>query len=492
MRALKSKRHRDEYDDVAASTQYERRREGAIALSELKVPPSALAPVIAPPHELLHTSCAERKRIRSVDSVSIASEKQMAEYREFLAGTHATRTADITGEVKGAYVEDPLRLLRILSENSRDGFLVIGGDGGGGTVKIGATYLTARGTLQFTPLLVAELNESPESLHRLASDGDVKTPFIEDSKEFDSIWDVLQHVIDSSESVLLNGDWKWINTVVGLKSPSSTHPCPICVVDKDDFLQLTRAPHQRAIMRTHRNNPSTLDDFEPLLHIYAGRIVPTPLHVYLGVCNRILKKVMPLFVGKAVTTASIARVKQIHSAGRGGLADLYDLNGPELDAWLRHNTDSSLITEAATAAVSIQDAAKKLAHRDMQMKAMIQLPIVIGWMRTIRHAALHAEDWSQTDVTNFSEMITLLQTSWVQLTGDTPFPKLHMLSHFAPFARRHGFLGRAAESQIESAHAKVNQSHNNNHVNMSRQPSTRIRRSLVGVLLKAVQPIVTP
>src|SRR3954453_6464019 len=84
---------------------------------------------------------------------------------------------------------------------------------------------------------------------------------------------VLQHLIDT-RAAFLNGDWGFINAVLGLMSPSSTHPCPICIIGKNNLLGTSRyrnANDRHSIDHTH----------SPLLSINPDRVVPTPLHLFL-------------------------------------------------------------------------------------------------------------------------------------------------------------------------------------------------------------------
>ena len=79
-------------------------------------------------------------------------------------------------------------------------------------------------------------------------------------------------------------------------------------------------------------------------------------------------------------------------------------------------------------------------------------------------------------------------TDWTAVTGDRVFPKLHMLLHCAEFAMRHRYLGRYSESQLESCHARMNQLFHHNHRNVGAKLGERTRRTLVNVLLGAIQP----
>ena len=81
-----------------------------------------------------------------------------------------------------------------------------------------------------------------------------------------------------------------------------------------------------------------------------------------------------------------------------------------------------------------------------------------------------------------------LTSDWTDVTGDRAFPKLHMLLHCAEFAIRHRFLGRFSESQMESCHSRMNQLFHHNHRNLGNKLGERSRRTLVNVVLGAIQP----
>ena len=103
---------------------------------------------------------------------------------------------------------------------------------------LGITYSTpdahtGKHTQHFAALLVYEGGDSWLELQDCRAEG--LTPFTGDSAAFPHIWAVLQHFIDT-RGAFLNGDWPFINAVLGLMAPSATHPCPICIVSHKSFL----------------------------------------------------------------------------------------------------------------------------------------------------------------------------------------------------------------------------------------------------------------
>lgn len=96
--------------------------------------------------------------------------------------------------------------------------------------------------------------------------------------------------------------------------------------------------------RSFSDRLSCHSDHPALLRVTPERIVPTPLHVFLGISNRIIFNACKRLAGDAAVAESVARVKTTHSAGCGGLSDLYQLNGPEITQWLKRNTSASLLS----------------------------------------------------------------------------------------------------------------------------------------------------
>ena len=139
---------------------------------------------------------------------------------------------------------------------------------------------------------------------------------------------------------VLNGDWCFINAVLGLMSPSATHPCPICIVTKNSLLKTAR--HRNA-----NDKHSRAAGQQPLLTIPPERIVPTPLHLFLGISNRIILDAFSELLGKERVETALKAVTTVHSAGCSGKSDLYDLNGPEISKWIKRECSATLLAAAA-------------------------------------------------------------------------------------------------------------------------------------------------
>jgi hypothetical protein len=453
------------YDSLQPTQRWVRRQQlrSAVeaAVQQIGCPLEAIQPQSrTTPEELLHLSTAERERVRTVPSLRIACEQTFIQCKQQLATTHATETGTFAN---GAYITDPVRFVSVLCAQSS--FIAVGGDAGGGHTKLGVTYSTA-GTQHFAALLVYAGSDGWEELNTLREPS--LTPFTGDSAAFPHIFAVLQHFINT-RSALLNGDWPFVNTLLGLKNASATHPCPICIVSHNSFLRTAR-------YRTPADKHSRHPQQPALLTINPKRIVPTPLHLFLGISNRIILDAFSELLGKERVEHALKSITTVHSAGCGGLADLHELNGPEIRKWIKRECSATVL--AAAAASSSIPAATSATHS-----------ILSRWLQQLHDHLLHKKDWTVEEIEEWRAAVTDIQQHWCAETSQSAFPKLHMLRHSLEFAERHRFLGRASEAQIESFHHKFNTLFHDHHYNKGGNTPERLRCSLADASLRAVQPM---
>jgi hypothetical protein len=316
------------------------------------------------------------------------------------------------------------------------------------------------GKQHFAALLVYDGGDQYEDLQQLTVEG--TTRFVGASAPFTNIFQILQHLIDS-RNAFLNGDWLFLNVVLGLKNANAKHPCPICIVSDASFL---RSARYRLSTDKHSLNPHQ----PALLIIASDRIVPTPLHIFLGISNRIIMKVFPRLLGEEPVLKAVRNIKTIHSAGCGGLSDIWDLNGQEITKWVKKQCSTHLITSAEATA-----------------EARSSHSILSSWLVKMHHSLLRASEWTAADLDAWRSTVADIHAHWVAETGIAPFPKLHMLHHTVDFAERYRILGLASEAQIESFHAAFNALFHYNHRNMSKNTPERSRRSLAYASLRAVR-----
>jgi hypothetical protein len=282
-------------------------------------------PAVAPA-DVIHLPTSTREEIRSIPSLHIPAERTIIKCKRRLAVTHATETATFAD---GSYVTDPIRYVTGLCMQSS--MLAVGGDAGDGITKLGVTYVQGP-KQQFAALLVYRGSDKYDDLGSLLEAG--RTPFKGDSQQYGNIFAVLQRIIDSMKA-FLNGDWPFINTVLGLKNASATHPCPICTVSSSNLLR-------RAQYRKPSDAHSLNDSHTRLLTIDSERIVPTPVHLFLGLSNRIILDAFSELLGKELVEAALKPVITIHSAGCGGKRDVFELNGPEIRKWIKYGCSAKL------------------------------------------------------------------------------------------------------------------------------------------------------
>jgi hypothetical protein len=391
----------------------------------------------------------------------------MIKCKQLLASTHATETGTFAN---GAYISDPVRFVSVLCAQSS--FIAVGGDAGGGHTKLGVTFSVGK-VQHFAALLVYAGSDSWQELHHLTTAA--LTPFTGDSAAFPHIFAVLQHLIDT-RAAFLNGDWPFINVLLGLKVPAATHPCPICIISSASFLRTAR-------YRTQRDRHSIHPDQSALLTILPESIVPTPLHLFLGISNRIILDAFRELLGKERVEAALQTVTTAHSAGCSGASDLFDLNGPEISKWIKKECSASVLAAAAPAVSSSSlPSTTKASHS-----------VLKRWLQQLHDHLLHKDDWESKDIEAWRCAVDDIQQHWCTETSIAAFPKLHMLRHTVEFAERHRFLGRASEAQIESFHAQFNELFHDHHHNRGRHTAERLRRSLADAALRALpRPLTQP
>jgi hypothetical protein len=454
------------YEALKSTQQWQRRKtlqaEVEAAVKRVGCPLDAIQhPPTAPPAEVIHLPTSVREQIRTVPSLHISSEQTIIQCKNKLATTHATRTATFAN---GAYITDPVRYVSGLCLQSS--LLVVGGDTGDGLTKLGVTYVVGE-QQRFAALLVYRGKDNYEDLGLLRQPG--LFPFTGDSQHHASIFEVLQYLIDAMKA-FLNGDWPFINTLLGLKNASAIHPCPICRIKSSNLLKTASYRQPRDSHSRHRNR-------DQLITIDSERIVPTPLHLFLGISNRIILNAFSELFGTELVEEALKAVTTIHSAGCGGKSDLFELNGPEISKWLKKKCSSSLCAAA--------EKENTLTADQIATHSVLSL-----WLKQLHDHLLHKKEWTPKQIEEWRTAVDDIQQHWCAETHSNPFPKLHMLRHSLEFAERHRFLGRASEAQIESYHYQYKMRFHQHHLNMAHDEPERLRRCLADTTLHAVQPLV--
>lgn len=456
---------RKPHEQLQKRQQYNRKHLGEQLLQEIDLPVRALSPNKYSPAEVQHLGNRERRKLRPLNLI-IPGDQTMKEFYKEKDKQNGTECKEFE---LGAYVVDPLLLIQAYCSNSP--FISVAGDYGGGTTKFGIIYQDENELLQFIPLYV--INKPDDIASLLPFRGDY-FPFTGVSSHLKDVWSMLQYFIDHSSTkqpCFLTGDWSFLNTILGLLQPGAVYPCPICLICKDDF---TSTAEPRQPTDKHSRLPT-----EALLNCPVKQIVPLPLHLFLGFGNRVLSKILShaTLIQNSNLTSSVNSVKQCHTRGCGGLADLNSLNGPELKKFFQQHIPDKMLKQAVDA-LGITTRKKNTNN----IKELNNLTQAFDWVRELESTLLSKKEFSIHEIEDAITLVEEIITRWSEVTGDNPFPKLHMLRHVAEFLQEWKFLGRVGEGVVESSHAKFNKLYHNNHFNLGNNTNTRLLRTLQSVL----------
>jgi hypothetical protein len=465
----------------------------AIPRSYVQAPPRPAAA------DLFHKPNYQLQALRS--DIPLPAHSTIQQYRLQQAPLDGTETRTFVTQRDGAdihvsYLTDPQ--LFILRHVAQSKWLAVGADRGGPATKIGITY-ERHGHMTYAPLVVSTGKDDWTGLSVL---GHSPSPFqlTGSSTHFTSYLAVLQWVIDGL-AAFLNGDWNGINAVLGLSTPAATWGCPICLAPCQDRLTLAplRTPQQLQadllLMLGGDAVPWANHSLVnmPLLKVPAERIVPLPLHIFLGLANLIILEVYPTMVGEETVRQHVAAVKGRHVEGMLGAESVFQLTGPELSRWVKQQRDEALARHADTllrprARVRFVLGGQRQQQQPLPLTTPAARIRTLGsWLRLLHDQLLHRDQWTPADVDALEAVQQDIWKRWQSMTGRAPTPKVHMLRHTVDFARRFRVLGLLSEAQIEACHAPFNAAYNITHRNSSQNDAERLRRSHVEVILSKVQ-----
>jgi hypothetical protein len=406
-----------EYCDVGHTQQHKRKRLVKDYAAAWKVPLTELNPPRLPASVGLHLSAKSRRDARSMGSGLAPSERRIIRLRNYLAvdkGT-GTRWFKTDAGAIGAYATDPLRAIEIITSTSP--WLIVGADTGGSITKVGVTYLDVHSHDQFLCLGVTLEKDNYEGLALFGPNYQHILQLSGKSAGL-SLWGALQSLTNQPAKLLQNGDWVLTNAILGLKTAVCYYPCPICVVHKDNFL---------ATAETRMVKPGNREysqDRDPLFHVSASFIVPLPLHLFLGICNKIITDVFIPKLGEDVVMAARKKCKTIHATTYVGRASIHTLTGSELTTWIKGGITESLMKELAAFG----------GHGTRKATNTIKnIPTLAHWMKELHRHLLHAKDWTEQQHQEFSLLVNEIQSRWVECTETPVIPKVHMLTHAVEF-----------------------------------------------------------
>jgi hypothetical protein len=465
------------------------------ACAGLSMPATALTPTTPPsPSSFFHIPEHHLKHLRGV--TAIAGKRQIQQHRRERAPNDGTTTAVFEvfrgdAPVQYAYLSDPRRFVQqhILPYGSR---MAIGADKGGDTVKFGVTYM--RGAhLTYAPLVVFTGPEDYDAFAGLAESHDC-FHFTGDSTDFISYVAVFEWLI-REHNAKLNGDWKAINTIVGLSTASATYGCCICLSPVRSLVTgaLRSAAQHQADLNAALDEPDPSSNHSvmrlPLLAgLRSSDIVPLPLHIFLGLGNLFIDEVYPALLSKEVVEAAVQKVRGRRALSFGGAAREFQLTGPELKRWIDTGAAAGMrIREQRVRFTSADGAPVVRESRGSVVKQRIAT--MERWLAALCRLLLKSEQFSANEVAELRAVQHDVWNNWHAVTGRAPTPKVHMLAHAVAFAAKHGHLGFYAESQMESSHFRFQYSYDHTHRNASANPPEHLRRALVSLILPLVGPL---
>ncbi|MDR3571467.1 MAG: hypothetical protein P4L81_04710 [Candidatus Pacebacteria bacterium] len=85
----------------------------------------------------------------------------------------------------------------------------------------------------------------------------------------------------------------------------------------------------------------------PVVKLDFLRVVPSPLHLLLGIANLIIGEIYPSITESSFIDSLTDQVKTKHGRSNGA-AQVHQLNGPEILRWIEGNFDQMVLDFAAT------------------------------------------------------------------------------------------------------------------------------------------------
>jgi hypothetical protein len=430
------------------------------------------------------------------DVFPLPSHTHINKKRVEMADQKGSRTNSFSTQVRGesksvhvSYITDPVTLLKNLKNNTaavdmdKKWKCVIGIDKGGNLTKIGITYPTnrierCRIVWDFLPLLLTTGGDDWDGLQVLHSD---KFEFTGLSTGYSDYCQFFQKMID--DGALFGGDWNSTNAALGLSTASASYPCFACTVHLRHLLSTAppRTEDQVAIATLYvLEHPSTVPNMNysvvrmPHLTVPYTHIVPTPLHVFLGLANRLVDG-FEVYTSQEFISSLRTEVKG--HANPTGASNIYALNGPQLSKWIKDQYVDRVVQEYLR------------LHPDvLSMKTLMRIRTAGEWMKQLHEFLLHSREWTFNEIDAFAKLKVTIWENWTKITGDAPTPKLHMLQHCVDFVVQHRLLGRYSESQLESCHADANRAYEQVHLNKINEPTVRIQRTHVTLVTKQLTP----
>jgi len=224
------------YDSVTPQQQQRRLLLLHRVLEALAIPRTILTTTIVKPSPstLFHLDNHKLTPLRPF--LSLPAYSAISRYRTSHAESDGTTTSVCSVTRDGviiyySYLTDPLRFIRINTQASS--WMAIGGNTGGQLTKLGVTYETKGQLTRFAPLIVYTGKDDWDGLSVITESNLFK--FTGESSHCHSYMAIFQRLVDAY-CAFLNGDWNFINAILGLSTVTATYGCPICLATNQQRL----------------------------------------------------------------------------------------------------------------------------------------------------------------------------------------------------------------------------------------------------------------
>lgn len=458
----------------------------------------------SPSHTLAyHPSRSCRNKIRKSLKGMIQSERKCIRHKLHLAATSDTETAYvINNNIIYVYLTDPIKFIQTniiqpYQGENKDRYMIIGGDKGGDTTKLGITYPHPCGVNKFACLVAYTGKDDYDGMNQLMN-SDIK--FKGESAKYEHIFEVFNNLSKHCdglyrEKIYINGDWNFINGILGLKAPgSSIHPCFICNVQMNktrNNIVITNNNHITFEYRSmdelihhgydhyHRFDSQCYDGVIniPLLQYPLQYIIPLPLHVLLGLVNNFIQAMKKICIKHhhgAEYDDIIASIKT--TSVTIGASGFHTLNGNEI---------KNLLTIKYACKQQIIDL---LEEKSEEYKIdHDRIDTMFEWSNVLYDYLLSHKHNDTVRATFFKQYIlNTIWPKWYEVTQRKQTPKCHLLYHTAEFIQQLGTIGKYSESTLESFHYTYNE-WLSKHKNCGKRQAEKMRRALADAVLHCVK-----
>ena len=435
-----------------------------------------------------------RDSLRRVFPHMMASEQEIVQEKYRMASECGTETNEVCyAGVYYAYLVDPILFLRYVIAEYSCTVLLICGDKGSDTTKLGVTFRDHHQTLVFMPLLIYTGADDYEGLELKGA----PLPMKGESSCYKGIWHMFNSLkaIFTTVRIKLCGDWMFLNAVVGLLSPASLYPCFKCLAPSAHLfshhaIQQPRTPatYERDLAEYNRlvtinkahKVPASQRHLHhsvvraPLFDVDPKDIVPLPLHAVLGLVNLFVEEIKRRVPKRNKASFNVLLKSIKHSTPHTGRASIYALNGHEIE---------NLLSEK----MSMQQKFMELLdEKDEEYdKNKQRVNKLFYWSSALYRYLLPKRALTSAEKDEISQVISEIWGQWSVYIHpkQQPTPKAHMLIHIMEYIEEYDSVGLYGESALESFHHTFNEL-SENYSNCGSDKGGKLRGALADTALK--------